>query len=206
MGKRKRKGRKGKRPAKTRIDYGRRLWILRGIGFDSYAGYLALPLWAKIRIQVLERDRNRCRLCGKKATQVHHTAYTSENLSGLSLADLAAVCAPCHRAIEFDGEEKRPPEAVGSEYLARRHRMKERKGPSAAPVAGVVYFFRAKAKNNSAHLWTGDDTACRMWSTGGMDRSRRWETSTDPGERRVCKLCLTQSEDLTEEFRAIVRG
>lgn len=49
----------------------------------------------------------------------------------------------------------------------------------------------AKAK---AHVWKGEDTACRMWSTGGLKKSR-FEVRKDRGEHEICHMC---SEEIAE--------
>jgi hypothetical protein len=47
------------------------------------------------------------------------------------------------------------------------------------------YFF--KKRSAAAHIWTGEDTACRMYSTGGLRKSGK--VFDDRGERRVCTMC-----------------
>lgn len=39
------------------------------------------------------------------------------------------------------------------------------------------YIVRCNIKGNPSgrtHLWTGDDTACRMWSTGGLPSKHKY--------------------------------
>jgi len=47
------------------------------------------------------------------------------------------------------------------------------------------YFF--KKRSTAAHIWTGEDTACRMYSTGGLRKSGK--VFDDRGERRICTMC-----------------
>ena len=47
------------------------------------------------------------------------------------------------------------------------------------------YFF--KKHSAAAHIWTGKDTACRMYSTGGMRKSGKVYDSY--GTRRICSMC-----------------
>jgi hypothetical protein len=89
---------RGRKTTGTRYD--RRNAILREMGFASYKAYLASELWRKIRRTVL-CDGNACLVCGKQATQVHHTNYTLANLTGESLEFMVPVCRDCHEAIEF---------------------------------------------------------------------------------------------------------
>lgn len=38
------------------------------------------------------------------------------------------------------------------------------------------------------HLWTGDDTACKLWSTGGMVQGEKWKR-VDAPPTELCQLC-----------------
>lgn len=51
-----------------------------------------------------------------------------------------------------------------------------------------MYLYRSK-ETSAAHVWDGKDTACRMWSTGGMNRQRKYEKSETTGGRKVCAMC-----------------
>jgi hypothetical protein len=53
-----------------------------------------------------------------------------------------------------------------------------------------MYLIRKRGKKNSAHIWTGEDTACRMYSTGGMLKDR-FELRDEPGEHRICTMCVS---------------
>ena len=64
-----------------------------------------------------------------------------------------------------DVEDNAPPETSG--YLIRRLR------------------YTAKV----AHVWTGRDTACRMWSTGGL-RKDKYEYSVGSDDLPICTQCL----------------
>lgn len=42
------------------------------------------------------------------------------------------------------------------------------------------------------HLWTGNDTACRMWSTGGLANKHKYElfeTLDHPEDFHLCTMC-----------------
>jgi hypothetical protein len=43
-----------------------------------------------------------------------------------------------------------------------------------------------------AHLWVGNDTSCRMYSTGGLRPSRYVITETT--DREICQMCRNVSE------------
>jgi len=61
---------------------------------SEYSAYLVSPEWKEKREKVLRRDKNKCRICGKKASQVHHLSYT--RLFSESLHDLVSLCDECH--------------------------------------------------------------------------------------------------------------
>lgn len=135
------------RPAADRpsIDYAARDANLRALGFSSYQAYLASEMWAEIRGKVLERDGEKCRLCGKPAGQVHHTSYAREVLAGRDLHRLAAICGGCHLYIEFDRETgaKRPAAEVAERYRRARRRFKaarwhEENDPLTAEFRAIV--------------------------------------------------------------------
>jgi len=44
-----------------------------------------------------------------------------------------------------------------------------------------------------AHIWLGDDTQCRMWSTGCMIKSS-YEVVEDRGHRLICTMCEAVSK------------
>ncbi len=83
--------------------YGFRNAVLKRLGFESYDEYLSSPLWQGIRLAVLRRFR-KCYVCQAKATEVHHAAYTKENLSGEDRSGLFSLCSECHHSIEWKTE------------------------------------------------------------------------------------------------------
>jgi hypothetical protein len=63
--------------------------------------------------------------------------------------------------------------------------------PFAAPADS--YLIRKIGAKAKAHIWNGNDTLCRMWSTGGLKRSR-FEVRQDRGAHEVCHMCVEASE------------
>lgn len=49
-------------------------------------------------------------------------------------------------------------------------------------------FLMKKNKPKVAHVWTGEDTACRMYSTGGLRRRRYLIDESDRG-LPICTMC-----------------
>lgn len=45
-----------------------------------------------------------------------------------------------------------------------------------------------KKKPGVAHIWVGNDTACRMWGTGGI-RKEKYQKVADIGALPVCLMC-----------------
>lgn len=41
-----------------------------------------------------------------------------------------------------------------------------------------------------SHIWYGDDTACKMWSTGGLNQKKRYSYYTSPPSE-ICSMCKT---------------
>jgi len=62
---------------------------------EDYARYLESDAWRKIRAKILERDKCKCRACGKKARDVHHIRYPA-TLGKEKLEWLYSLCSPCH--------------------------------------------------------------------------------------------------------------
>jgi 5-methylcytosine-specific restriction endonuclease McrA len=61
----------------------------------TYDEHMKSDYWRKIRFQVRERDKHKCRHCGSGTNLVcHHITY--ENLGNESLDDLLTLCKRCH--------------------------------------------------------------------------------------------------------------
>lgn len=54
------------------------------------------------------------------------------------------------------------------------------------------YLLRVSKDKPAAHVWTGKDTACRMWSSGGLSPSGMRLAESQMGHR-LCKLCAEES-------------
>ena len=51
------------------------------------------------------------------------------------------------------------------------------------------YLIRDRGKKQRAHYWTGTDTLCRMWSTGGMRRTQSFFVRDSPDGKEICWMC-----------------
>lgn len=63
----------------------------------KYIDYIQSDEWAKKRLQAVERDGNRCRLCYRPAPppmHVHHRTY--KRLGDELAEDLTTLCQQCH--------------------------------------------------------------------------------------------------------------
>lgn len=78
-----------------------------------------------------------------------------------------------------------------------------------------MFLIRNKGNKKSAHYWNGNDTVCRLWSTGGMNQKRGWTVHTDRCGFPICTMCAivrakqiekTSSEDHRHacEVRAVI--
>lgn len=64
----------------------------------NYFKYLESDKWKKIREQVLQRDNNKCTICGASDNLIiHHVSY--DNLGNEKIEDLTTVCEKCHTKI-----------------------------------------------------------------------------------------------------------
>jgi 5-methylcytosine-specific restriction endonuclease McrA len=91
---------------------------LLAIGFASYAEYLDSDLWKSIRARVFAEKGRECVCCGSQATEVHHTRYKSEEITGANLRHLHPVCGVCHYKVGFkENGKKRSRCRVQYEFL-----------------------------------------------------------------------------------------
>lgn len=51
---------------------------------------------------------------------------------------------------------------------------------------------RAGVPIGKPHIWTGLDTACRMWSTGGLNQNKQW-MFYDFAPTALCRNCTSTS-------------
>ena len=79
----------------------------------------------------MQRDKGMCCKCGKNdrddSMQVHHTAYTEDNLSGKSLDNMVCVCAGCHYRAEFTSKGKKKSLAQANAYLLKPFKNKRKR-------------------------------------------------------------------------------
>jgi len=69
----------------------------------KYKDKLRDPRWQKKRLEILERDGNKCLECGRTNLElhVHHKKYTGEPWEANN-EDMQTVCHKCHSIIHFD--------------------------------------------------------------------------------------------------------
>lgn len=82
--------------------------LLKQLGFESYTEYRQSEVWKTARAEAFLTYGNRCFLCQKAATLIHHHKYTLRNLSGRSMRALYPLCDACHTHIEIapDGTKR----------------------------------------------------------------------------------------------------
>jgi hypothetical protein len=49
--------------------------------------------------------------------------------------------------------------------------------------------------NGKSHLWTGSDTACRLWSTGLFESDKKYKVTSEP-LTQLCSLCHPERYDV----------
>ena len=111
--------------------YAERNDLLRELGFKDYKTYLRSSLWKGIRQRKLELDPN-CYGCDRNDStailQIHHSAYTRENLTGNSLEHLWTLCDRCHRWCEVTraGYKRDPFQATKEMFRVRKLMLSRR--------------------------------------------------------------------------------
>lgn len=59
----------------------------------------------------------------------------------------------------------------------------------------VIYLFNEKKAKGKYHIWTGVDTKCRMWSTGGIKKTRPgWQWVGEIPARDFCQMCIVNED------------
>jgi hypothetical protein len=59
-----------------------------------------------------------------------------------------------------------------------------------------MFLIRQPAKAKScAHFWTGTDTACRLWSTGGLKARSQYRVVKERGRLPICSMCAGARPD-----------
>jgi len=66
-------------------------------------------------------------------------------------------------------------------------------------ISSMQYLYNEKRKKTAAHIWTGEDTSCLMFSTGGLKKGKK-ELYSELDDRRVCKMCQINFSKLKRYF------
>lgn len=85
----------------------------------DYSKKLKDPRWQKLRLEIMERDDWKCRLCFSEGStlNVHHKRYAGANPWDADSRDLVTLCEDCHTAMHEGNLEHMPP-LVDSFYKA----------------------------------------------------------------------------------------
>lgn len=73
-----------------------------------------------------------------------------------------------------------------SDRLSAARRPEKVRTFQPSPLDG--WLIRKTGERARAHIWSGADTVCRMWSTGGLIQSK-YQIASDRGEHPVCHIC-----------------
>lgn len=92
------------------------------------------------------------------------------------------LCPDCRRNRRFNGGACPP--------CLRRRVRKEDEAKATARGFLVKMVHKSIFDKAVAHVWTGEDTACRMWSTGGIPHRERFEV-VDATDLPICAMCRT---------------
>lgn len=61
------------------------------------------------------------------------------------------------------------------------------------------FLIRNGGKKQKAHIWLATDTACRMWSTGGLRSQKDYSISPTLNGHEICHMCQVVTRRLEEE-------
>jgi hypothetical protein len=64
-----------------------------------------------------------------------------------------------------------------------------------------AFLIRDSGKSKAAHIWTGSDTACRMWSTGGLKKRRGYSIWSHPDGHSICHMCSNAAKLPQADFQ-----
>lgn len=57
-----------------------------------------------------------------------------------------------------------------------------------------MFLLNPNKKHSVAHLWNGTDTVCRMFSTGGMRKTKQRLSNSLLG-KKICSMCLNVNKN-----------
>jgi len=78
---------------------GEKHWRWRGGEEKGFSKHNNSSSWKRIRLLILSRDKNTCRICGKLGYEVHHIIPYRYSKSD-EPKNLITVCRPCHVSLE----------------------------------------------------------------------------------------------------------
>lgn len=69
---------------------------------QTYQEKLKHPKWQKLRLEIMKRDKFKCKICKDEETtlNIHHLAYTTQDVWNEPKENLVTVCEHCHIEIE----------------------------------------------------------------------------------------------------------
>ena len=149
---------------------------IKVLGFKSYQTYLLSPLWAIIRSEILNRDKERCRVikCKREALSVHHASYSMSCLVGRNTGLLFSLCKECHYICEYneDGSKIAPLDARDKLFRLVTGLLKTKAWSN--PDIGKWFREQIKRPENKD---TSQKILCRIREEGIYTRVKRfWET------------------------------
>lgn len=170
----------------------------------TYKEFLNSDYWKRIKKKAKSRiNYQRCEFCGcMDNLELHHKHYDFIG-NEHELSAIIAVCRQHHQFIHDYSKLKDVsvfratkvaytlfekwrvvPKSMNEyrEIIKRRNRT---------DIKFTHYLSRNDKPSMKAHVWdeNTNDTACKMWSTGGIKSKEKYSVKTET-QRNVCKVCL----------------
>jgi hypothetical protein len=62
-----------------------------------------------------------------------------------------------------------------------------------------MYLLNPNKRKSVAHLWLGEDTACKLYYTSHMKKDKL-QQSNNPLNKKICTMCIVNNKKLKNPF------
>ena len=157
--------------------------------------------WRELRFKVLVHYGRKCMLCNATNKELHVDHIKPVSIFPqlqLDINNLQVLCVDCNLGKSNNFFTDLRPKAKSSEINNNKKIVKVNKSilRSISGVAGFIYKKRFTRKSgftpkSTFHTWNGNDTLCRMHSTGGLYIGSKYTfTTKEPLDAKHCLNCI----------------